>query len=283
MEGIMKILFAAVCGAALCACFAAGLKLYQDRRFESDVKRLFLPDPAVKIRQIARPKTGALPEPVARYLNFAVKDGTAPAYSAKILHSGRFKTSLDGGWSDIRGEEYFLCRKPGFLWRGFLTGASAVDRYVNGRGSLSIYLFSMVRIMEGKGPAYDQGELLRWLGEALWFPTALYPGQNLEWKSAGQNSAELVYRDGNLSVSYLVFFEADGRVSRIETMRYMNGSRLEKWVGYCSDWRETSGMMIPFRIQGGWVIGGKEMLYADFVLDRIDYDMGDHFSTQVFR
>ena len=272
----MKILIAGICIFVLAAGAAAGLRVYRSAHFEKDVQALFASSAGE--RKTVRMETGdRLPDPVRKYMRFALKEGIPVPGTARLVHGGRFKTSLDGGWADIRGEEYFLCSKPGFLWRGFLTGASAVDRYVGGSGSLSIYLFSVVKIMEGKGPAYDQGELLRWLGEALWFPTALFYCDGVEWRDAGNDRAELVLKDGGLEVSYQVFFAPDGKITRVEAMRYMNGKRMEKWVGRCSEWAEVSGMMIPRRIEGGWGIGGKEMMYADFTLERIEYDVKELF------
>ena len=273
----MKMLIAGIIIAALAAGAAAGLRLYQTTRFEADVRSLFASADEAGKNTVTMKTAERLPDPVRRYMRYALREGISVPAAARLVHGGRFKTSLDGGWSAVRGEEYFLCTKPGFLWRGFLTGASAVDRYAGGRGSLSIYPLSMVKAVEGKGPAYDQGELLRWLGEALWFPTALFFAEGIEWKDAGQDCAGLVLRDGGLEVSYQVFFSADGKITKVEAMRYMNGERLEKWVGRCSEWREASGMMIPWRIEGGWVIGGEEKMYADFTLERIEYDVKEPF------
>lgn len=257
---------------AVLAAAAAGLRSYWNGRFEAQVKALFenadSPSGRIQLQSME-----SLPSPVRRYFRFALKDGDSVVGTARLVHGGRFKTKIDGEWSRIRGEEYFRCDRPGFVWRGILSGASAVDSYADGKGSLSIYLLSMVKIMEGKGAAYDQGELLRWLGEAVWFPTALLPGKYISWKAAGKDRAELVLRTEALTVSYMVDFGPGGEIIRIETMRYRDSGSMERWFGVCGDYREVRGMMIPFRIEGGWILEGKEFRYADFTVEKIDYDV----------
>lgn len=263
------ILCAAV--AALAAA-SAGLRSYWNGRFEAQVKALC--ENADYSSGLVQPASvESLPAPVRRYFRFALKDGYSAVRTARLVHGGRFKTKIDGEWSRIRGAEYFRCDRPGFVWRGHLCGASAVDSYADGKGSLSIYLLSMVKIMEGKGAEYDQGELLRWLGEAVWFPTALLPGKYISWKEAGKDRAELVLCADGLTVSYMVDFGRRGEIVRVETMRYKGSGSLERWFGVCGDYREVRGMMIPFRIEGGWILSGKEFPYADFTVERIDYDV----------
>jgi hypothetical protein len=39
--------------------------------------------------------------------------------------------------------------------------------YISDKGRFVVTLFGLIKIADGKGPSFDQGELLRWLGESV--------------------------------------------------------------------------------------------------------------------
>ncbi len=38
--------------------------------------------------------------------------------TARVRHGGSFRTSLDGKWLPIRGEQWLTADPPGFVWHG---------------------------------------------------------------------------------------------------------------------------------------------------------------------
>ncbi len=72
-----------------------------------------------------------MPEPVQRYFNYALKEGQPYISYARITHDGQFKTGLDKGWINIKGEQYATTEKPGFIWKGTTTMFIARDMYIS--------------------------------------------------------------------------------------------------------------------------------------------------------
>lgn len=128
-----------------------------------------------------------LPGPVKRYFRHVLKEGQRSIHRAAVTHGGLFRTGETSEWLPIEGEEYFTAWPPGFVWYGRVklipfVWVQARDRYIHGRGDLNIKLLSMVKVKGLSGPEIDQGTLLRWLTEAVWFPTALLPSEYLCWE-----------------------------------------------------------------------------------------------------
>lgn len=96
------------------------------------------------------------------------------------MHDGQFKTDLKKGWINIKGEEYFTTQKPGLVWKGTTRMFTARDMYIADKGRLIVSVLSLFKVVNGKGEKYNQGELLRWLSESVWFPTNLLPSENLQ-------------------------------------------------------------------------------------------------------
>ena len=64
------------------------------------------------------------------------------------------------------------------------------DDYINGKGYFQIKLLSLFTVADTKGKELDESELIRWLGEAPLFPTALLPSKYLHWEQIDSNSAK---------------------------------------------------------------------------------------------
>lgn len=213
-----------------------------------------------------------LPAPVQRYFRHVLKPGQPYLRSVRLRHVGQFKTDLNKDWISISGEEFFLADKPGYIWIGHTTWFSACDQYVEGAGSLTVRLLGVLPIVQASGPTVDQGELLRWLAEAVWFPTSLLPGGRAVWSPIDDDSATLTLTDRAQTVVCQMKFNELGEIVRYQAQRYRDETHLETWAGQLSAYRQMHGMCIPTQATAAWVIQGEEKPYARFILREIEYD-----------
>ena len=212
-----------------------------------------------------------LPAPVQRYFRHVLKPGQPYLRTVRLRHDGDFKTDLEKDWMPITGEEYFLADKPGYIWIGTTTWFSARDQYVAGQGSLTVRLLGTLPIVQGSGPAYNQGEILRWLAEAPWFPTSLLPGGRVRWSPVDDYSATLTLTDQGLTVSCLMIFNEQDELVRCQAQRYLDATHIETWVCRLSDYRDWHGLLVPTQGEAAWVTDGEEKPYARFTLRDIAY------------
>ena len=242
------------------------------RQVRRDVANLFSSANTGPVQTYDPVQLTDLPAPVQRYFRHVLKPGQPYVRTVRLRHDGQFKTDLKKDWTPITGEEYFLADKPGCIWVGTTAWFSARDQYVAGRGSLTVRLLGALPIVQGSGPSYNQGELLRWLAETVWFPTCLLPGGRAVWSPVDDYSATLTLTDHELTVSCLMNFNERGELVRGQAQRYSNETHIETWVGHLSDYRDWHGLRVPTRIEAAWVIEGEEKPYARFILRDIAYD-----------
>ncbi|MFW6019229.1 MAG: DUF6544 family protein [Bacteroidales bacterium] len=217
-----------------------------------------------------REQIADLPKPVQHYFQVALKEGQPFISSLEIEQEGWFRSSLKKPFEQIKGKQYFTCNQPGFVWVGKTSKYTAVDSYINASGALKIYLFSTIPILHFKGEKIDQAELLRWLGESFWMPTNLLPGQYIAWKPIDEYTAKLEMNYFQQHGYYIIHFQENGAVEKIETERYKD-DKLEKWEGTFHDYKEIEKMMIPQRIKASWVIDNEPLCYADFKVIRFKF------------
>lgn len=252
-------------------------KINLKNQFNKEIEQLFSSSKSVSQMTFHHSVLADLPEPVQRYFRHTLKDGQPYINSIRLKHGGQFKMGQDKEWISIKGEQYFTTSKPGFIWKGTTTMFTARDMFIEGKGRLVISLFSLYDIVDGKGEKFDQGELLRWLGESVWFPTNFLPSEKLSWTPIDLHTAKVTFNYNNLTVSYIVGFNEAGEITQLETKRYIGKESLETWVGKTSDYKELNGIKVPTTIEGIWKLKKGDYSYAKFTVTKLEYNKPEKF------
>jgi len=112
-------------------------------------------------------------------------------------------------------------------------------------------------------PELNAGELQRFLGETVWFPTALLPSSSLKWTPRDDRSAVASLTDGGTTVSLTFEFD-EGRITAIRGLRYKqdNGSySLRPWLIQCNEHAQRYHMTIPLHCEVSWIEGNEPVPY----------------------
>lgn len=246
-------------------------------QFNKEVKQLFSQSKAISGKTFSYEQLSGLPEPVQHYFKHVLKEGQPYISYVRLTHNGQFKADENKDWVNIDGEQYFTTEKPGFIWKGETSMFTACDMYIADKGRLVVSLFSLFNIVNGQGEKYNQGELLRWLGESVWFPTNLLPNVNLQWTPIDSLSAKLSFSYNGLSVFYIVRFNNTGEITQVETKRYKGEENLETWIGKLTQYKEINGIVIPTTIEGVWKLEKGDYSYAKFYVKKIEYNKPEKF------
>jgi hypothetical protein len=246
-------------------------------KFGREVEELFAQSKSISNQTFHKDQLDNLPESVQRYFNHILKDKQPYINYARLKHSGQFKTSQNKEWVNIKGEQYFTVLKPGFIWKGASTMFTARDIFIADKGRLIVSLFSLYNIVDGKGEKFNQGELLRWLGESVWFPTNLLPSEKLHWTPIDLYSAKMTFTNNGLSVFYIVSFNEVGEIIQFETKRFMDEDNLETWIVKVSDYKEINGIKVPTRIEAIWRLKKGDYSYAKFNVTDLEYNKPEKF------
>ena len=214
-----------------------------------------------------------LPPPLQRYFKHVLNDGQPYISNVSFKHNGQFKTGLDKDWIDITGEHFATMEKPGFIWKGTTAMFTARDMYIEDKGRLVVALFSLYNIVDAKGESYNQGELLRWLGESVLYPTNLLPCDRLEWSPIDAQHAKLTFTYKGMSMSFIITFNQAGEIAQMETKRYMDENHLETWVINATDYKTMNGINIPSSFEVLWRLEKGDFSYARFNIQQLTYNL----------
>ncbi|KAK9809546.1 hypothetical protein WJX73_000307 [Symbiochloris irregularis] len=216
---------------------------------------------------------GALPGPVQRYFQYALKEGQKPIRYCALRQRGAFRLraspgmKASEGWKKVHAQQFFSTLQPGYVWAATISLAPFMwirgwDSYVRGKGHMLWKLFSALTLVNFGGREIDQSALVRYLSEAVYFPTALLPSRTLRWEPLNDDSARATLVHGGLCVSAVFHFNARGQVVRLTTAdrprRLDDGTVAEDaWTGYYRDYQERGGMQLPMEAEYAWnLVGG---------------------------
>jgi len=206
-----------------------------------------------------------LPAPAARYLRAAIRDGASLSHRVVVRHEGGFRAdSASAAWAPFRSVEHFTTHVPGFVWAADIRMAPLArvyvrDELVAGAGAMRARLLGLVPVADAAGtPALASGALHRWLGEAVWLPTALLPSAFLQWSAVDDSTALATATAGGATVSLAFRFGPDSLVRFAETparMRDVNGVAVPTpWRATLGHWHWRGDVRVPVRGEVAWLL-----------------------------
>lgn len=220
-----------------------------------------------------------LPEPVQRYMHYTGVLGKAWIDTVHLRQRGSFRRGVDQPWMPMTAKQFYTTNPPGFLWDARFKVAGlpllrARDTYKDGHGHMFARLAGLFKIFDVRGEQLDQGAMLRFLNEMMWFPIALL-GENITWQEVDERSAEVTFNDRGQSVSARLFFDKEGRLTDFTAMRYreINGDfSLDPWSTPITGYGDLAGLNLPVRGQAIWHLPTGDLPYVQLEITAIEYN-----------
>lgn len=239
-------------------------------------------------RQIITPQMLAdLPAPVQKWLTRSGIVGKPMLYTVYLEQSGRMRTSPDGKWMDVKAQQYFTTIQPRFLWIADVKAASFFhlagrDKYDNGHGHMLIKALSLVTVADAHGKETDQGTMLRYLAEMVWFPSAALSNY-ISWEHLNTRSAKATMIYGGIEASGIFYFNEEGDVESFEAQRYYTrkeGATQENWLISIdkNGFSEFEGIRIPARSAVTWKLKPGDFTWFELEITKVSYNQHVNFA-----
>lgn len=210
---------------------------------------------------ITREMIDPLPQPVKKWMTAANILGKEFIRTVHLKQAGEMKTKPDGNWLPFKAEQYFKTELPGFYWIADVKIAPMIhiagrDMYNNGNGHMLIKLLFLIPVVDAKGKTIDQGTMLRYIAEMIWFPTAAL-SEYISWEEIDSLSAKATMSYGDVTASGIFRFNTKGDCVQFEAKRYYDrkeGATLEDWLINVDDnsFEEFQGIRIPVKSSVTW-------------------------------
>jgi len=185
----------------------------------------------------------------------------------------------DQPWMPVDAEQYFTTDPPGFEWIARLKvnplmWVTGRDRYFDGEGAMDMLAVSLVPVVHARGPELNQGVLLRYLTETVWFPSAVL-STLITWEPIDSESARatLEYRGTRASATFTI--DDDGAVLRADANRYREERgryTLRPWSIPINAYGEFAGTRMPVAGDATWRLENGDLPYYRWRITSLTYD-----------
>jgi hypothetical protein len=227
-----------------------------------------------------------LPAPVQRYFRTVLAEGGSMVTGARVRHQGSFDMgAAKAQWRSFTSDQRVVTRRPGFDWDGRIRMLPGVtvrvhDAYVAGEGILHAALLGVIPLANLRGAGdIAEGELLRFLAEAAWYPTVLLPGQGVRWEEVDGRSARATLADGAVTITMTFRFTEDGLIDTVQADargRMVNRQIIPTpWHGRFWNYRERGGMLVPLEGEVAWLLPEGAKPYWRGRITEIEYELAD--------
>ncbi len=224
-----------------------------------------------------------LPAPVQRYLSTVLPPEAPLVKRIRVHQHGTFNIGdTDPQWLPFKATSHITTTPPGMVWDAHISivpplSIHVIDYYVGGKGGLYGKLLDAVPIVNAEpAPVLDQGELMTWLAEAVWYPTALLPGNGVSWEALDERRARATVDDGLQQVSLDFHFNERHEVVRVSSSsrgREVNGTyQMLPWSCHYRDYGKMNGVLVPLEGEVSWSLPTGEQPYMRARIDKLEYD-----------
>jgi hypothetical protein len=259
-----KLLLGLLATAAVIVAGALGFGAYRWAHGTADLQARLATArlPMVPARYDLRELEG-LPPPVQRYFRAVLSEGQPMVTGVRLSQAGEFDMGEgQAQWRAFTARQVVITRKPGFDWDARIALAPGIrvfvhDALVDGQGLLRAEALGLIPVVEIRGtPEAAQGELMRFLAEAVWYPTALLPSQEVRWEALGEASARATLAMEGARVSLDFHFDADGLISHVRAagrFRTVGGALVPTaWQVRVWGYALRDGLRIPLEGEAAW-------------------------------
>jgi hypothetical protein len=178
-------------------------------------------------------------------------------------------------WIPLQAQQWYSVRTPGFVWYvtlhvGPIPIVRALDMYRTGVGQMLIKAASLITVADAKGKEIDEGEIVRYLSEMMWFRSAFLE-DNVSFEAVDARSARVTLTDHGRTATGTLSFDANGRLTEFVARRYV-GSDLETWSVSITAYGEFEGLKLPVRGKAVWKLADGDQEYIEVTITELHHE-----------
>lgn len=183
-------------------------------------------------------------------------------------------------WNPGVAEQYFTIQPPAFNWyistkSNTFISVTGRDQFVNGKGEMSIKLFSLFPVVSAiNHNKLDEATLQRYLSEIVWFPSAAL-SPYVKWEYIDSSSAKAIMEFNGTIGSGIFHFDNNGQFKEFVTMRYkeLDDKEPTQWRVTASKTEERNGVKIPTECEVTWDFKNEQWTWLKLKIKHIKYNV----------
>jgi len=250
-----------------------------NRQVKKEVKSILTRGKKIETSILTERDIENLPEPIQRYIRYTGFIGKEKVVTVKLCQKGHFRQG-NRPWMPFEATQYYTTDPPAFIWSVKMKAWPLIsvrgrDMYQEGKGNMLIKIPPFFTIADARGAEIDQGVLVRYLNEIMWFPSA-YLADYIHWEPIDSSSARATMTYRGITASATLTVNNKGELVNFVAQRYFtldDQYSLETWSTPLKEYREINGYKLPVKGEGIWHLSSGDFPYIRLEIVDIQYNL----------
>lgn len=142
---------------------------------------------------------------------------------------------------------------------------------------MKVRLLGILTAVDAAGPEMDQGALMRWLNETMWFP-AVWATDALTWEPIDEERARAHVMVAGHGAEAEFQFDPEGRLVNFHADRCRSvedGFVMTPWSTPLTDHQRFGTVELPSAGSGVWTVEDGDFEYVQITVLDVDYSSSD--------
>jgi hypothetical protein len=220
----------------------------------------------------------SLPPIISRWLIAAKCTDRIPS-KVQLTQVGTMRSKPEASWMNFSATQYYTVDPPAFIWNSTIDAGSMIsiagrDKFEHGRGNMLIKPLYIYTLANSSGPEIDQGTMLRYMGELIWFPEAAVMDY-FHWEAIDSTRASLTMTYKGMTAKGIFTFDERGLVKSFSAQRFgdFDGEfRKETWEVRVTEHSEINGHVIGSKCEVVWKLKEGDFGWLKLEVKNIRYE-----------
>jgi hypothetical protein len=219
----------------------------------------------------------SLPPIITKWLAAAGSAARIPT-RVTIAQSGAMRSKPSADWMNFNAAQYFTIDPPAFVWKAEIMASMITiagrDKFESGKGNMLIKPLYIYPLANSSGPEIDQGTMIRYMAELIWFPEAARMDY-FKWEPIDSNRASLSMTLNEISATGIFTFDENGLVKSFSSQRYGNFDgqfKKESWEVKVIEHHKVSGHLIGTKCEVIWKLKEGDFTWLKLEVKDISYE-----------
>lgn len=198
----------------------------------------------------------------------------------RLKQAGLLRMKPNARWMSFQAQQIFHIDPPSSDWRArvkiipglYLHGH---DQWQNGKGRMSMNLWRFIPVVRASGANIDQGAMVRFLAEMVWFPWAMLKPY-ITWQGMNELQAIAIFQYQGITVSGIYGFNPMGDVINFQAKRFYSqgkDGRMEDWFVEIdpASYQKFGNIRLPTRAKVSWLLPQGCFTWLKLVISAVNY------------
>jgi hypothetical protein len=252
-------------------------------KFSDNVKEDFSTNNTMNTDILTENDIAQLPVLVQKYIRYTKSVGQPKIKNFKAEFVGRMRGKPEDEYMKVNSVQYNFLQNPSryFYMEAKKMGlpATGLHVYKNETATFEVKMLNWMKVVDAQGDKMNQAETVTLFNDMCFIAPASLISPSITWESVSDSIVKGVYKNGNITVSALLYFNEKGElINFISKNRYETDGKVYNnypWATPVEEYRMINGYLLPGKAKLIYQKPEGDFIYGELDFKSVKYNLED--------